>query len=254
MKERFVVRPNLPEEKVTTVAFGSIYADLLQKPLDHFGIVSVLTPGNPDISNQISFHIDMSIFHCGGNKLIAAKSVYHDIVGLKKLGFQIIQAKTDQAAEYPKDCSLNACMAGSFFIHNFRLTEPEILTNLPEGTIKLGVNQGYTKCSICILDDHHMITADKAIADTLRSSGVNVLFIKPGFIDLTAYNTGFIGGCCVKLSKSVIAFTGHFKKHPDKDEILNYIKNAGIEIEYLSDRSVFDVGSILPLKERVSSF
>jgi 5-methyltetrahydrofolate--homocysteine methyltransferase len=58
-----------------------------------------------------------------------------------------------------------------------------------------------------------------------------------------------IGGCCGKLSKRSICFTGRLTKHPDEKEILKFIEDAGLEIIYLTDDPVFDVGSIIPIEE-----
>lgn len=75
--------------------------------------------------------------------------------------------------------------------------------------------------------------------------------IQPGFIKLPGYDAGFIGGSAVKLSKDILAFTGHLNAHPEKKQICNYIQARGITIEYLTEEPCFDVGSMIPIKEYI---
>ena len=84
------------------------------------------------------------------------------------------------------------------------------------------VKQGYAKCSLCIVSENAVITADEGLAYTLCRAGLDVLKIIPGCIRLPGYGYGFIGGCCGKLDAATMAFAGDPLTHPDgkKDPLL----------------------------------
>ena len=87
----------------------------------------------------------------------------------------------------------------------------------------LEVQQGYTKCSICVVSENAIITSDIGIHCKAKESGIDSLLISPGYIDLPGYKYGFIGGASFKISDNVIAFTGSLDSHPDKDNIEHFL-------------------------------
>ncbi len=96
---------------------------------------------------------------------------------------------------YPGDIIYNACSTGKFFIHNLKYTAPELLAAADEmGLIRLNVSQGYAKCSTCVVREDAIITYDRGIAGAAAAAGLEVLVIRPGYVELPGYNTGFIGG------------------------------------------------------------
>jgi len=100
-----------------------------------------------------------------------------------------------------------------------------------------------------VLRRNRIITADIGIHRVCEELGISSLLIEGGSIELKGYDTGFIGGCCGKISDNKIAFTGHLKKLKDEKRILNFIWDSGIEVVFLTNEPVFDVGSIIPVEE-----
>ena len=59
-----------------------------------------------------------------------------------------------------------------------------------------------------------------SIYKKLTRYGIDVLLIRPGYIELPGYPYGFIGGTNGNLSKDIIVFSGSLKEHPDYEKKL----------------------------------
>jgi hypothetical protein len=217
------------------------------------GIMTINIKANYEISPNVSYHADMSIFHGGRNQIILSKHI--DGISqlcdkLKKMGFNITITDKPDGEKYPADIQLNACLLGDLLFHKKGCTDANIMDlAAASGWRYIYVNQGYTKCSICVLDKKHIITSDMGIHKKALDAGVESLIISPGQIRLEGYDTGFIGGACGKISKHEIAFTGTLKHHSDEKRILEFIKSAGLEPVFLTEEPIYDVGSIIPIIE-----
>lgn len=243
---------NLPR-KAELVIIGEKYSDILNEPLKKLGVTPIFVPDNPYVDNRLSGHADLSVLHTGGEGLWLAP--YLKCTGfsraLEKMGFQIFYPDIVQSATYPGDAQLNLCICGDKLIYNQRTAAQEIekyLTNIC-GLETINSRQGYTKCSVCIVDRGAIITADKGIAEASKKVGMDVLLISAGGVELEGFYCGFIGGAAFKLSREVLAFTGHLDKHPDRDAILSFLDSRGVRPTYLTDRPLFDIGSGLPITE-----
>ena len=111
------------------------------------------------------------------------------------------------------------------------------------------MRQGYAKCCACVVNEGAMITSDTGIAKAAARHGVDVLRIRPGYIELAGFDTGFIGGTAFRISERALAFTGRLDAHPDRADIEAFLRSRGIEPVYLTDRPAFDIGSAVPLTE-----
>ena len=250
MEFSFVSMPNLPLYSVKTVLIGEKYANILGKIFAKQGISVISIPENPDIAPEIAFHADMSVCHIGENRIVAAHGVFDELKKRIPSDIQLLKAGKLQKEDYPDDIGLNVCIIGDKLLHNLKHTDPVIaLETKILGLNSFNINQGYTKCSICVLRKDKIITSDKGIHELALKLGVASLLIRSGSIKLDGYDTGFIGGSCGKLSENKIAFTGKLNEHPDEEKILNFISEANIEVIYLSDVPVFDIGSIIPIQE-----
>ena len=116
--------------------------------------------------------------------------------------------------------------------------------------VKINIKQGYSKCSICIVDENSIITSDKGIYKSVKEYGIDCLLISSGNINLLELDSGFIGGCTGFISKNKIGFFGDIKKHPDYESIKKFIKSKNKEIVILSKENLLDLGSIIPLMTR----
>lgn len=249
--ERFVVKPNLPQGRVKSVIMGSVYYEL-EKAFAELGIKAICIANNDGVAAPVRAHADMSAYYCGNGELIISKNIF-DSCDLKMFpsGTVLRCSNVGQAEKYPLDIGLNACEVGDVIFCSIENTDAAILEHAEKHGKKLiNARQGYAKCSVCVLDEKHIITADKSIAEAAQNAGIEVLLIEPGFFELPGYDYGFIGGSCFKYSADTIAFTGSLDGHSNKESILKFVKNLGIKVVYLTNKRCFDVGSILPLTER----
>lgn len=216
------------------------------------GIETVIVKSCYNISKQISSHPDMLFHHLGNNNML-----YHvgsDIEAyqkLKKMGFNMIPIEKPLGNHYPYDVALNCARIGQFLFCNKKTAANEINLFCEQDNIHISnVKQGYSKCSVCIVSKNAIITSDKSIAVAASKVGIEVLMIKEGFIGLSGYNYGFIGGCCGKLGKNIMAFCGDISKHPDYESIRRFLFDRGVSIKILdSNTCLKDIGSIIPLIE-----
>ena len=202
-----------------------------------------------EVAEPISYHPDIVIHPINHNTLIVAPNVfdyYED--KLHGLGIKIIKGDTELGKEYPMDIAYNVGRIGNFAIHNFEYTDEKLKYYLKKEKLEfINIKQGYTKCSMAIVDNNSIITADYPIYKELKILGIDVLLIRPGYIELPSYPYGFIGGATGNLSNDDFVFSGHLDDHPDKVKIINFIKKHNKKIFWLSDEKVIDIGTIITL-------
>ncbi len=241
---KYIETPHLPQGKVRLLAIGRRYRDRLSEPLEGLGIEVVWLPDNPSVDERLAGHADLSVLHLGRDKLVAAGDAIVNL--LSNRGFTAIKAVNKQLAVYPGDISLNACIVGNCLIHNLKHSDPAIAGEFQ----RINVNQGYSKCSVCLLNDKAIITADAGISKSAALCGIEALLIKEGFVELGGFDYGFIGGASFKISNKLLAFTGVLDKHPDSSKILDFLSAHEIEPVFLTEMPIFDIGSAIPLVER----
>ena len=247
----FVTDPNLPI-RCTSIIIGEKYSGFFDKPLESLSIEPIYVPDNPYISEKLSGHCDLSVFHAGENRLFLAPNLngsrFSDKV--REKGVEIEYLPVNQGKIYPNDAQLNACAVGKNLICNINTLSPEIVNYFTsKGTNIISCRQGYTRCSVCVVDDNSIITSDRGAASACSSAGMNVLQISPGNIDLPGYEYGFIGGSAFKISADKLAFTGNLNMHPDRNKIFDFLKFRNVEPVFLTENPVFDIGSAVPLTE-----
>lgn len=253
MKLNFISKPNLPSSRVGELIIGTRYRSLLENALNRLGIEVLSCPDNNRLSNEVRGHVDLSIVHLGGKSLVIdsmlADSSPLFVKMLTNRGLELLTAEQQNADRNITEYSLCSCLLGKHFIHSLKNTDKTVLSNLDEHTNIINVRQGYSKCSVCIVDDNSIITSDSGIARALRTAGISTLEITPGYIYLKGYSYGFIGGSAFKISNNQLAFTGSLKFHPDCCRIERYLESKNIEPVYLNNEPIFDVGSAILLRE-----
>ena len=231
---------------------GEKYRVRLSAAMCKLGIYVYWFPDIPNVDFRVSGHIDLGAIHLGTNRILLSEefmSGYDNLVNyFTKRGFRIFWSKNLLTAKFPGDCNLNACILGEKIIHRLAITESELMSHFSIDK-RINVSQGYTKCSICVVNENSVITADENISAVLTKLGVNVLLITPGCITLEGYDTGFIGGATFKLSRNELAFTGQLNNHPDKARIESFLELNDVKPVYLTDDPIFDIGSAIPVIE-----
>lgn len=203
----------------------------------------ILLPPFARLQSGVASHADMLLFPTDGGLIVHGE--YFDANKALFDGVKIIEADGNAAPDYPNDISLNALDAGGG-----RLIS---LTERTDGRIKalykthIRVKQGYTRCS-CAKVGSGFITSDRGIYTALRANGVPSLLIRPGYVRLPGYDTGFIGGASAWLSDGETAFFGDVTRHPDYAEMADFARDAGAALVPLSDEELTDIGGVVEVK------
>ena len=116
---------------------------------------------------EISSHVD--IFACKvKDKIIAEKHIY-DILK-NKFKRKIIKGDSTIQNVYPNDINYNVCIVGNRAIHNFKYTDSKIISELNKNNFELiNVKQGYSNCSIAVIDENSIILSDKGLYNSLKN-------------------------------------------------------------------------------------
>ena len=145
---------------------------------------------------------------------------------------------------YPKDCIYNAACTGKYFIHNTKITDPDLLAMARQlGMDIIDVKQGYSKCSCATVDENSIITSDAGIARACEDK-LDCLLISTGNVLLEGFDYGFIGGCSGRLRDEII-FNGDLSAHPDFWKIKGFIESRGLRVKYFPGYPLTDIGSLI---------
>lgn len=157
--------------------------------------------------------------------------------------------------DYPKDIKYNVCQIGKNVIHNFKYTDKKVLEIIEEYNLnKININQGYSKCSIAVIDENSAIVTDKKIEEALTKENINILCLDyvsdikllkndEGYSDMK----GFIGGAISRIDNKVIIF-GDLNKIDKNNQIYEFIKNRELEIIDFKGLDVIDYGGTLTIE------
>lgn len=249
----FVKSANLPNQ-VDELIIGQKYSGILNEGLERNGIKPIYLPDNPHVDRRLSAHSDLSVLHMGSSELFLAPYLRGTLFEkrLRKTGAELIFPEIAQSAQYPHDAQLNLCAAGNVFFCNRSCSDAKAVDYLTSicGLRPLNVRQGYARCSMCVVGEGAVITADRGMYTSASDNGLDALLISAGFIELRGFEYGFIGGSTFKLSAERLAFTGSLDRHPDKTAILDFLKAHEVKPVFLTELPLFDVGSAIPLTEK----
>ena len=244
-----VSNPFIPRKRANLLIIdGSLPGEIL-KNLQQYDLKIIPTIRCEQVPKPIAYHPDIVMHPVNHNTLVIAPNVFEYYEEkLYGLGIKIIRGQTELGKNYPEHIAYNVGRLGNLAIHHSRYTD-EVLKILlkKEGLEFIHVNQGYTKCSMMIVDTKACITADRLIYQKLKTDGMDILLIEPGYIRLDGYPYGFIGGASGHLSRDDILLSGNIKTHPDMDRILMFFKKYNKNIIYLSDKKIVDIGTIISL-------
>lgn len=211
----------------------------------------IFVPKNDNLYPAINGHpdIQLTLINEQDISLIVSKDIHSSFIDeIKSLNITFEYSTNFLKSEYPFDIPLNCLFMKDFLIHSLDNSDKKLL-DLSKNKIKINVPQGYTKCSVVIVNDRALITSDKGIYNKLSSYDFDILLIYPGNIELPGLNYGFIGGCTGLIEKNKLAFYGNLDYHPQGDEIKAFLSKHQVEPIYLSNRPLIDRGSIFTLSD-----
>ena len=125
----------------------------------------------------------------------------------------------------------------------------------------IDVEQGYSNCSTCVLDDNSCITSDIGIARALMDAGVDTLYVCEPDIKLkkrlsTIFKDesrmsfedskmqGFIGGAMARIGDTVVVF-GDIANLVNGNKIRKFVEKKGLKLHHFEGLDVVDYGGVL---------
>ena len=193
------------------------------------------------LEGPVASHADMLI--CPLGDTLALHGLYYaenkDLFDeFDRLKIKTVQANESVDKKYPSDILLNGLfLSQTLYGRIDRLSS--LLTSYAKDTVF--VRQGYTRCSVCKLNENAIITADKSIAEAASARGVDVLLISSGHSLLDGYNYGFIGGASLTY-RDKIFFFGMIENHPDYVKMRVFAEKHSVKLISLSDLPLSDIG------------
>ncbi len=220
----------------------------LLSALEECGFEPILMPPADYLQSGVASHTDMLIFigfgrlFCHARYFESHKELINRISALSNP--ELVLSSEPTGMDYPNDVLFNACIVGQKLICNKKTVSKYILDTAEANNYEIiNVPQGYTKCSVCIVSDNAIITADKSIAKACKAADIDVLTVSEGHISLPPYDHGFIGGAS-GLCGNTVYFCGSLDHHPDAEEIREFCCSHGKNVISLSEHQLLDVGTL----------
>lgn len=222
---------------------------LCRERLTDLGFDVVDMPAASYLAPPVASHPDMLVFPFG-DKLFCHTDYYAQNRGLidgicntGKLSLVLSVEPTGQ--NYPLDVLFNCVALGDRLLCNTKAVS-QLIKNEADarGYEILHTNQGYTKCSVCKVDERSIITSDSSIAKICKNVGMDVLLTDKGGVFLSGYEYGFIGGA-TGADNGRVYFCGSIDSHPDSERIKDFCQAHGKTAISLSDEPLYDIGSLI---------
>lgn len=243
----FFEKPNIPNKCSRGVIIDYRTNEESIKELNNLGISTFKSCCVSSLYDSVCGHPDMQIHHLGKERFVCAPEAFEHYTKLFP-DADIIKGSKTLTASYPDDICYNAAAFGKYLICNAVSTAIEISSEyLSKGRTILKAKQGYAKCSICIINDNAIITADEGIYKIALENKIDALKINEGFIELKNMSYGFIGGATGLIAHNVLAVNGDIRKHKNCADIISFCKNYSVEVISLKNGEIEDIGSILPI-------
>jgi hypothetical protein len=244
---KFVKKPNLPQSRAGVVAISEKATEAIAT-LNKMGIETLKISPDLRLPEPVNSHADLQLLHLTENTIIFQNE--HLCTGESELNFYIRKISQIPGNKYPDDVRLNCAIIGNKIICNKKTIAREILEYAESsGLTVINVNQGYTRCSTCVVNENAIITDDISVFSAAQNFFDDALLISKNSIRLDGYDYGFIGGSCGKIDKDKIAFNGAIESHRDYKLIIDFLQRNNTECIELHRNRLTDIGGILPLTE-----
>lgn len=201
-----------------------------------------------NVYDEISSHVDI-FFTKLNDKIVIEPTIYYLY---REYIPNVIKGNLYVRGEYPFDILYNVCQIGKNVVHNFKYTDPNVLTVIKNEKLNMiNINQGYSKCSIAVVDDNSAIVTDHNIAIILKKSNIDILELKED-IDIKLLKSknshskmnGFIGGATARVDNKFIVF-GDTQKIDKEEKIKKFVESKGLKLVDFKGMDVIDYGGIL---------
>lgn len=238
--------PNLPQDNVKIVVMSTNNKELVNR-VEELGIKVLPSENLSKLLIFEQYHTDLQLLHYNKDTVFVLKECTSLKENLKKYFPNVIEISKNIEKDYPNNVMLNCVVLNGKLICNTKTIADEVLQMAIKDNLKIiNVNQGYTKCSTCIVNENAIITSDKSIYKSCRNE-MDVLLIRQGYIKLSGTDYGFIGGSSFKYNRNTLVFSGNIKLHPDYESIKSFAQNHNVELLSLTENTMIDIGSIIPI-------
>lgn len=243
------MNPFIPIRKANIAIVDGRIDEEIENNLKRQGLQIIKTIKCGEVHESIAYHPDIVIHPVNYNTLVVAPNVFEYYKDkLQKMGIKLIKGERFLDREYPGDIAYNVGRLSNFAIHSFKYTDEVLKLYLKKENLTfVDVKQGYSKCSLAVVNETSAITADIPIYNKLSSLGFNILLIEPGHILLEGQKYGFIGGTNGSLSKNESMISGVLDSHPNKNEIISFFEKNKVQLIFLSKKTILDIGTIITL-------
>lgn len=221
-----------------------------------YNIIEIKQGNN--VYQEISAHVDIFVCKTEKNIIVEPSKFKYIKEKLKNEKNQfsnedkrILSGNEEINTKYPYDIKYNVCIIGKKALHNFKYTDTKIKEELiKQGYELINTTQGYTNCSIAVINDNTAIVTDKGLYKILQKHNINVLYLEyeP---DIKLLNSeryskrnGFIGGAISRIGNKIIVF-GDLNKIDKCGKIRKFIEQSQFEIIDFKGLDVIDYGGIL---------
>ena len=245
----------------TVFADGRLTSDI-EAALNRLGYDVLRLPPFPALAPQTASHPDMLLFAVPqilsqDGKIISGGEIFchekflgiasEQFLRAESLGYEIIPTMQPISEKYPGDILFNCALVGKKLIANAKFTSKKVLAWASQAGVEVvNVKQGYAKCSVCIVSENAIITADNGIAAAAHAAGISVLHLPGAGAILCGYDRGFIGGASGNDGETLF-FTGSLSSL-GKDyasQVQAFCEKYSKKAVSLSDAPLYDFGSLI---------
>ena len=226
--------------------------EIEKQKLKQLGYELIEIKQSKNVYPEISSHVD--IFACKvGEKVIVEPSQYINIKSQISNEYNLIKGQECIDTKYPYDIKYNVCTIGKKAIHNFEYTDSIVKKELiAQGYELINTTQGYTNCSIGVIDENSAIVTDKGLYKILQKHNIDVLYLEYEpeikLLKGSEYSNkkGFIGGVISRISDKLVVF-GDLNKIDSNQNIRNFITAKGLEIIEFKGLDLIDYGGTVEI-------
>lgn len=245
----YIDMPNLPVNRIKYLLTDYRIIPHAVHELEKMGIRCIFTTPVQALYSAVNGHPDMALHHLGGKKFVCSPQVFAHYQKMLP-GAEIVVGKSILERNYPRDIAYNVGRVGNNAFHNLKYTDRKIYEYYNEiGVNLIHVNQGYSKCSICVVACNAIITSDKMIAKQAGLHGIDALLISEEGVILKGMSCGFLGGAAGLADRHTLLVNGDIALHPDHKRITDFCQKYSVEIHSLHSGAIEDIGSFIPLSE-----
>lgn len=227
-----------------------------KEKLEELGYNLVEIQKSLNVYEEISSHVD--IFVCKiGEKIIIEPNLYEIIQKSIFPKYTIEKGQEKIGNNYPCDIKYNVCTIGKKALHNFEFCDPKIKQELiKQGYELINTTQGYTNCSIAVIDENSAIVTDKGLYKILQKHNVDVLYLDytPNIklLNNNRYSNrnGFIGGAISRIQNNIVIF-GDLSKIDKNNIIRDFITKRNLNIIDFKGLDVIDYGGVIEYGNKI---